>query len=1021
MPSGKSTYGQPDSAPNLQAYKTYVDGKLRLELAAIETIQAAKNALAKAGSEAQLNADIANAKQVSEELIAYKQQLLQSELRSDRYTVDERMRLEAEFQSFKQAEIRRLADEVETLEATRLIQRRLDEVALNDYLQTVTEQRLARMNIYERNAYEQKVVQESKAHQQALQNQREQYDLEYTLGTITDERKEEIERERLRLTQEINDLEASITERVSEQQELQEIINKAEELRLSNTELYQKHLQEIRTNNENIKQAETEILVRTELGLDTSDLEENIEAWREANDELIEHLSKERTASKQEVKQKDKEANTQMLREQMGLALFDKNASDEEKELAKEAIEQKKTEALLNGLQSLSSSLTDALNQIDENIDKFYAYQATVEARLQGSDESYKDSLKTISKNVGISGIISQKEVIENLKKLSDEGIAYNLDLRAFLATVSENIANTFDAFDANLLRLIRIQQADTTAARLGMEASLTKLFNRYFSDTSYLSNAFNNVAEAILDANANMNKNQSVAFEYMVQKWLGSLASLGVSDSTVSKMAEGLNYLGSGNIEALSSDESLMNLMSISATRAGISIGDILTQGLDSSSTNKLLRSMVEYLKSIAENSDNNNVMKSAYSNVFGISTTDLQGINNLSSTDIESLFNESLNYDQSMKELSSQLNQMIFRVHASQILDTMFDNAVLSASTAIGSNFVSYGTWKVLNLIEDLTGGIAIPAISVMGNMVDLHQTVTGLAKAGVAGLGLMGSLLGSLFSGSLFGTNNLSQWGFEEYTSRGTGKANLMSGVTSGFSESSELNNVGSASADDVKNSSMQDATDQSEEDSKITNQNVEDNGDIYEKIYAAIGDESTSVLKQIIKTNDLLDEDRIFKTELSAMAAIEDLLAPNRVFYASIIGMSPGDTNSISYTKSGMATYAGSNVSSINDLTNSSNLDLIRNLSASNAASSTTNTLITPHGMKVTLADLSPEVQAFILNSLKSMMTSALFDEMSNEGESGESFMTRIETLLNNLSVNVNNDFFDEVLQKAAFIS
>ena len=108
-----------------------------------------------------------------------------------------------------------------------------------------------------------------------------------------------------------------------------------------------------------------------------------------------------------------------------------------------------------------------------------------------------------------------------------------------------------------------------------------------------------------------------------------------------------------------------------------------------------------------------------------------------------ISNLHKQSLNYQGAMNEYEEQASQIFNRTHFSQMLDTVFDNAMMSASTAIGNNSGVYATWKVLNVIEDLTGGIAIPAISVMGNMVDLHQTVTGLAKTGIAGLSLMGSL--------------------------------------------------------------------------------------------------------------------------------------------------------------------------------------------------------------------------------------------------------------------------------------
>ena len=184
---------------------------------------------------------------------------------------------------------------------------------------------------------------------------------------------------------------------------------------------------------------------------------------------------------------------------------------------------------------AFKSFLTDLSRTIDDNIDTFYEYQSSIEGRLQGSkNEDYEKLLLKVSKNVNISPFVSQKEVVENIKSLVETGVSYNVELRSFLQTVSDDIAATFDAFDANLMRLIRMQQADSTAARLGMEATLTKLFNSQYQDTSYLANSVSDsVAGAILEASSLLSHQNSLEFEYAVQKWLGSMYSVGVSDTS--------------------------------------------------------------------------------------------------------------------------------------------------------------------------------------------------------------------------------------------------------------------------------------------------------------------------------------------------------------------------------------------------------------------------------------------------------------------------------------------------------
>ena len=46
----------------------------------------------------------------------------------------------------------------------------------------------------------------------------------------------------------------------------------------------------------------------------------------------------------------------------------------------------------------IGSFISGGLDKIDGYISEFYKYQSQIEARLQGSEQSYKDILKTVSK-----------------------------------------------------------------------------------------------------------------------------------------------------------------------------------------------------------------------------------------------------------------------------------------------------------------------------------------------------------------------------------------------------------------------------------------------------------------------------------------------------------------------------------------------------------------------------------------------------------------------------------------------
>lgn len=168
--------------------------------------------------------------------------------------------------------------------------------------------------------------------------------------------------------------------------------------------------------------------------------------------------------------------------------------------------------AIKNTIGSFSKGISDYLGAYSN-------YMSGIETRLQGSAKSFSSITSTISGAVGSSQYVKQNAILENLSKLVEQGITYNIEQRAFLATVSDRIATTFKAFDSNLAQIIKIQQADSTAARLGLESQLTKFFNKTFGDTSYLSQMFNTVSASLLGAESQLGTKKSVEFEYTVQK----------------------------------------------------------------------------------------------------------------------------------------------------------------------------------------------------------------------------------------------------------------------------------------------------------------------------------------------------------------------------------------------------------------------------------------------------------------------------------------------------------------------
>ena len=342
--------------------------------------------------------------------------------------------------------------------------------------------------------------------------------------------------------------------------------------------------------------------------------------------------------------------------------------------------------------EATSAALKAGEQGISAYIDTYQKYMSGISTRLQGFGRDYSDMTKTISSAVGMSPYVSQTKVMENLSSLVEKGIAYNVEQRAFLASVSDRIATTFNNFDASLLRIIRIQQADSTAARLGVESALTKFLNTSFSDTSYLNDVSNSISSILLGAESQLGYKGGTEFEYAVQKWLGSLYSVGVSQNTIQSLAQGIGYLGTGDISALSSNTGLQNLLLMGAQRAGLDYGSMMTRGISASDVSGLLRGVVEYVQSIANS--NNLVVKSQYANLFGLTLEDMTSLLNLTSQDLVSISQNMLTYSNALNETEQMLNSIGKRTSLKDKFDNILQNTFAIMGEKVANSSFLYGT---------------------------------------------------------------------------------------------------------------------------------------------------------------------------------------------------------------------------------------------------------------------------------------------------------------------------------------
>ena len=496
----------------------------------------------------------------------------------------------------------------------------------------------------------------------------------------------------------------------------------------------------------------------------------------------------------------------------------------------------------------LSNALDGVNKEINSLINDVTSHRQKIMARLQGYGESsdgeydYEGLLEDIRDQLAVSPYLKQQDYLKKLDDAVEKGIAYNVEQRTFLASISEQIATTFNAFNSELLRLIKLQQADSTAARLGMEAVLTKNLNSMFSDTSYLTdNISDGVTAALLDTESLMTHEDAVEFEYTAQKWLSAMYSLGVSQNTIARIAEGIGKLGTGNVTALANDTATQTLFAMSASREGLDYAQMLVDGLDSSEINRLLKSMVTYLQQISKDSKNN-VVKSAYGDLYNISLADLTAVNSLTQSDIDTIFSSGLTYDDAANALNDQLSNLSKRYSTSEMLQNIVSNFKYTLASEIAGDAVTMTMWQVTDFINNATGGIHLPHIAVMGNTIDLSAfTVEGLIQGGLVGLATLGSIGSIISSIGAGGGMDLSSWGGEEYNTRG-GIITTSSGFKSTTSQSTY---VASSSSNDMRNSALSSATEDAEDVSSITNAN-NDTEHTFDEFYTELFDNGHEIV-------------------------------------------------------------------------------------------------------------------------------------------------------------------------------
>ena len=222
-------------------------------------------------------------------------------------------------------------------------------------------------------------------------------------------------------------------------------------------------------------------------------------------------------------------------------------------------------------------------------------------ASLVGSKSDWEKITDNLNNALSASSLIKQQDVYKSLTELVKAGISGNVEQRAFLETLSNDLNLLLDTHTGSLARLIRLQNASIAENRLAIQYSLREFLNENYATSEYIKNAYTKVAESITELQAINTTSDAASMESVLQTWLGSYYSAGVSDNTISNLASAINALGTGDIANINSN--ISKLVMMGAARSNESYGNLLTNGLTADSISSIMSGITSYAQGITGN----------------------------------------------------------------------------------------------------------------------------------------------------------------------------------------------------------------------------------------------------------------------------------------------------------------------------------------------------------------------------------------------------------------------------------
>lgn len=501
----------------------------------------------------------------------------------------------------------------------------------------------------------------------------------------------------------------------------------------------------------------------------------------------------------------------------------------------------------------LTNVLTSGFNALNTMIDHATSVMASsygkVNAAIDGSGKTFSDYADGLSK-LGTSALVRQEDLLTNLADIATKGIATDLESIALLTTIRDKTVASFDTTDGNLRRLIRLNQnlGNLTAKQFGLAAVLRTELNEAFGDSSFIGRQFQTLTGTLLDAvssNALRGSTDSTNLYAVMETFAAGLYEAGVDEGTVSAIAQGINYLGSGNVQALSGNKALQNLMLLSMDRAGLDYATILQQGLSTNDTYLLLSEIIDYLADITDNTKQNNVLRSSYANLFNLSVTDMAAIKSLSTNNAFRNMSQtsiSLTGDTLMNATNLEIAKIAEeRTMLSEMINNVTENLKFELGIGVANSPLAYGAYRTARL--GIQAGQALTDIGLTGPG-KIATLASGAIYAASLIPGVMNVVenLGTNIKNISEGTNTLSNYYLATLSTAGEG---IYSGGTARSSSVQSASSTNFKSFDNTSYNNIQNKASSSSV--NYTDKNV------WEAEQASsIEDPNTEILKTFEKT-------------------------------------------------------------------------------------------------------------------------------------------------------------------------